>query len=170
MLACSATPEQGLLTEWTLQQEGASQQYQVNVPCTVAGALNRAGVFGEDLFLEDHYKAADKSLFDKPWVYTTCFGAEKGKCTVLRFGGLNYRADIDLNGTRIASADTTCGTFAVREFDVTALVKRSNTLQVTVYRAQPGELNHGYVDWNPRALDESMGITGPVELIVTPDV
>ena len=73
MLACSATPEQGLLTEWTLQQEGASQQYQVNVPCTVAGALNRAGVFGEDLFLEDHYKAADKSLFDKPWVYTTCF-------------------------------------------------------------------------------------------------
>ena len=170
MLACSATPEQGLLTEWTLCQEGASQQYQVNVPCTVAGALNRAGVFGENLFLEDHYKAADKSLFDKPWVYTTCFGAEKGKCTVLRFGGLNYRADIDLNGTRIASADTTCGTFAVREFDVTALVKRSNTLQVTVYRAQPGELNHGYVDWNPRALDESMGITGPVELIVTPDV
>lgn len=170
MLACSATPEQGLLTEWTLCQEGASQQYQVNVPCTVAGALNQAGVFGEDLFLEDHYKTVDKGLFDKPWVYTTRFDAEKGACTILRFNGLNYRADIDLNGTRIAAADTTCGTFVVREFDVTPLIKRSNTLQVTVYRAQPRELNHGYVDWNPRPLDESMGITGPVELIVTPDV
>ena len=168
--SCASAPQQGFLTEWTLQQQGASKKYQVNVPCTVAGALNQAGVFGEDLFLEDHYKAADKSIFDQPWVYSTRFGAEKGKCTILRFNGLNYRADIDLNGTRIASADTTCGTFAVREFDVTPLIKGTNTLKVTVYRAQSGELNHGYVDWNPRPLDESMGITGNVEVIVTPDV
>ena len=170
LLACAPAPQQGMLTDWTLQQQGACQQYQVSVPCTVAGALNQAGVFGQDLFLEDHYKAVDKSIFDQPWVYTTRFSAEKGRSTILRFNGLNYRADIDLNGRRIASADTTCGTFAVREIDVTPWVKSRNTLKVTVYRAQSGELNHGYVDWNPRALDESMGITGPVELITTPDV
>ena len=170
LLSCAPVPEQGRLTDWTLQQQGSSQKYQVSVPCTVAGALNQAGVFGEDLFLEDRYQAADKSLFDQPWVFTTRFDAEKGKCTILRFNGLNFRADIDLNGRRIASADTTCGTFAVREMDVTPWVKSRNTLKITVYRPQSGELNHGYVDWNPRALDESMGITGPVELISTPDV
>ena len=170
LLACAPAPEQGRLTDWTLQQQGSSQKYQVSVPCTVAGALNQAGVFGEDLFLEDRYQAVDKRIFDQPWVYTTHFDADKGACTILRFNGLNYRADIDLNGRRIASADTTCGTFIVRELDVTPWVKNRNTLKVTVYRAQSGELNHGYVDWNPRALDESMGITGPVELISTPDV
>lgn len=170
LLGCAPAPQQGRLSDWTLQQQGARQKYQVTVPCTVAGALNQAGVFGEDLFLEDRYQAVDKSIFDQPWVYTTRFNAEKGQCTILRFNGLNYRADIDLNGRRIASADTTCGTFCVREMDVTSLVKSRNTLKITVYRAQSGELNHGYVDWNPRALDESMGITGPVELISTPDV
>ncbi len=169
-LACVPVAGQGRLTEWTLHQADSPQQYNVTVPCTVAGALNQAGVFGDDLFLEDRYKQVDKSCFDKPWVFTTRFAAPRGKSVILRFNGLNYRADIELNGRRIASADTTCGTFAVREFDVTSLAKRRNTLQVTVYRAQPRELNHGYVDWNPRALDESMGITGPVELIVTPDV
>ena len=129
LLACAPAPQQGMLTDWTLQQQGARQQYQVSVPCTVAGALNQAGVFGEDLFLEDHYKAVDKSIFDQPWVYTTRFSAEKGRSTILRFNGLNYRADIDLNGRRIASADTTCGTFAVREIDVTPWVKSRNTLK-----------------------------------------
>lgn len=38
LLACAPAPEQGWLTDWTLQQQGSSQQYQVNVPCSVAGA------------------------------------------------------------------------------------------------------------------------------------
>jgi len=170
LMGCTAAPQLDVLTDWTLQQQGGGPKYQVKVPCTVAGALNEAGAFGKDLLLEDRYKAADKSLFDKPWVYTTRFGAKKGNCGILRFNGLNYRADVELNGKLIASADTTCGSFAVREIDVTKYLKGNNTLKVTVYRAQSGELNHGYVDWNPRPLDESMGITGPVEFFSTPDV
>ena len=76
-LACVPVAGQGRLTEWTLHQADSPQQYNVTVPCTVAGALNQAGVFGDDLFLEDRYKQVDKSCFDKPWVFTTRFAAPR---------------------------------------------------------------------------------------------
>ena len=170
MLGCSAAAPAGKLEDWTLQRAGDAKTYQVKVPCTVAGALNEAGVFGQDVLDQDRYKDIDKSIFDEPWVYTTRFQAEKGLCHVLRFEGLNFYADIELNGQLIASADTCNGTFSVRELDITPLARKDNKLKVTVRRAQSGDLNHGYVDWNPRALDESMGIIRPVFLISTPDV
>ena len=158
------------LKDWTLRKDGEKTSYKVTVPCTVAGALNEAGVFGENVLDEDRYSKLDKTPFDSPWIYTTTFKTRKGLRHVLRFDGLNYYADVELNGKLIASADTTFGTFSVREFDVTSLVKGTNRLKVTLRRAVDGDLNHGYVDWNPRAIDESMGIIRPVTLITTPDV
>ena len=158
------------LKQSTLQQEGSSEKYNVTVPCTVAGALNEAGALGENILELDHYKQLDRTPFDSPWVFTTQFKAAKGLHHVLRFEGLNFYADVELNGVKIASADTTFGTFSVREFDVTSLAKRNNILKVTLRRAQSGDLNHGFADWNPRPLDESMGIVRPVSLISTPDV
>ena len=160
----------GPLTSWTLQRQGQKQTYKAQVPCTVAGVLNEAGVFGPDVLDQDRYKAIDKSIFDEPWVFTTSFKAQKGMRHVLRFEGLNYYADIELNGKLIASRDTCFGAYSVREFDITALAKSKNTLKVTLRRAHEGDLNAGYVDWNPRPVDESMGIIRPVTLISTPDV
>ena len=160
----------GPLRDWTLQRQGDNTVYNVQVPCTVAGALNEAGYFGPDVLDEDRYKAIDKSIFDSPWVFTTQFKASPALRHVLRFEGLNYYADIELNGKVIARADDTFGPYAVREFDVTGAVKARNTLKVTLRRAQKGDLNAGSVDWNPRPVDESMGIIRPVTLISTPDV
>ena len=158
------------LTDWTLSREGSSKSIKVTVPCTVAGALNQAGEFGDDVYAGENYKNIDKSLFDAPWVYTTKFKAKTGRRNVLRFNSLCYSADIYLNGKLLASADTTVGPFIVREFDVSGKVKANNTLKVKVYKAPAKSLNHGYVDWNPRPVDESMGILGAVTLISTPDV
>ena len=160
------------LTNWKMQRQGDKRTYDVTVPCTVAGALNEAGVFGPDVMEGERYKSIDKSLFDSPWVFSTTFEAAKGLHHVLRFESLGYSAEIKLNGTVIASADTTVGPFCVREFDVTGLVgkKKQNKLQVTVFKAPEKSLNHGYVDWNPRPVDETMGILRKVELISTPDV
>lgn len=172
VLALAAGCAKNDFTKWKMQREGDSRSWNVTVPCTIAGALNEAGYFGKGNILEGlAYKDADKSIFDSPWIFSTRFRAAKGHRHVLRFNSLGYSAEISVNGSVIASADTTAGPFCVREFDVTRLVKKSgNKLQVKVFHAPKGSLNHGWVDWNPRPLDETMGILGDVELISTPDI
>ena len=172
-LVCACTvpvtlnPGDGIiLDKWTLNQEGESRIYDVEVPSTVAGALCDAGVLGEDLLDGLNYFDVDKTIFDKTWVYKTSFGLDKveGQHYDLVFNGLNYYADIFVNDVCVASSDTTYGVFIKREYDVTGLLRKKNTVEVRVRRAQPGDLNIGFVDWNPRPLDESMGITQTVQL------
>ncbi len=154
---------------WTLSRDGAAQRYDASVPSTVAGVLSEAGYFGDNLLEGRNYEKVDKSVFDDTWTYTTTFPGKpaKGRHAELVFDGLDYYADIFLNGKQIASADTTAGVFIRRAYDVTKLLKGSNKLEVKLRRAQKGDLNHGYVDWNPRPLDESMGIVRPVALHTT---
>ncbi len=152
--------------KWTLTREGAPESYSATVPSTVAGTLYEAGYFGEGLLEGKKYQAADKSIFDSPWTYKTVFKGKVrcGQHAELVFDGLNFYADIFLNGEQIASSDTTFGVFISRAYDVTHLLKGRNTLEVKLKRAQKGDLNIGFVDWNPRPLDESMGIVRPVTL------
>ena len=154
---------------WQLTREGASERYDAAVPSTVCGVLAEAGYFGDDLLEGRNYAAADRTPFDAAWTYSTEFTAAPaaGQHFELVFDGLNYYADIFLNGKQIASSDTTLGVFIRRAYDVTALLKGRNSLQVKLRRAQSGDLNHGFVDWNPRPLDESMGIVRPVTLHAT---
>ena len=154
---------------WELSREGDRETYAVTVPSTVCGALSEAGCFSDDLLEGRNYADADRTPFDGVWTYSINFPAQptSGQFTELVFDGLNYYADIFLNGTQIASADTTFGVFCRRAYDVTALLKGCNTLSVKLRRAQSGDLNHGFVDWNPRPLDESMGIVRPVTLHAT---
>ena len=69
-----------------------------------------------------------------------------------------------LNGHQIANSQQMFGTFRQFEFDVTKQISQKNELTVEVLRAQPGEPNTGFVDWNPRPADESMGIFREVSL------
>lgn len=155
-----------VLDSWTLNQEGSLQHYNVEVPSTVAGVLFDQGLLGEDLFEGLNYYQADKSIFDEAWIYKTQFNMDvvEGQNYELVFNGLNYYADITLNDVCIATSDTTYGVFIKRQYDVTNLLKDVNNLEVKIRRAQWGDLNIGFVDWNPRPLDESMGITQTVKL------
>lgn len=158
--------EEYIITEWTLNQEGSETSYDVEVPSTVAGVLADKGVLGEGLMEGDAYYDADKSMFDKKWIYKTSFKLDvnEGQHYDLIFNGLNYYADIFFNDTCIASSDTTFGVFIKRVYDVTDLLREENEVEVRIGRAQSGDLNIGFVDWNPRPLDESMGITQTVKL------
>ena len=81
-------------------------------------------------------------------------------------------SDVWLNGQQIANSQQMFGTFRQFEFDVTKQISQKNELTVEVFRAQPGDPNTGFADWNPRPADESMGIfrevsvktCGPVSL------
>jgi len=173
-MACTkVTPAAGDRTElsagWTLSREGAAEQYAATVPSTVAGTLYEAGFWGKDLLEGRNYAQVDKAVFDDVWTYRTTFAGKpaKGQHTELVFDGLGYYADVFLNGKQLASSDTTAGVFIRRAYDVTGLLKGNNKLEVKLRRAQKGDLNIGFVDWNPRPLDESMGIVRPVTLHTT---
>jgi exo-1,4-beta-D-glucosaminidase len=151
---------------WQLSRAGSAEQWSATVPSTVAGALSDAGYFGDGLLDGRAYAAVDKAPFDEVWTYRTSFAAKPaaGQHFELVFDGLGYYADIFLNGTQIASSDTTFGVFRRRTYEVGDLLRGRNSLEVKLRRAQSGDLNIGFVDWNPRPLDESMGIVRPVTL------
>ena len=154
---------------WQLSRTGGTEKVPAVVPSTVAGTLSSLGYFGDAFLQGRNYADLDKSIFDDEWVYSTTFSARtaEGQHAVLAFDGLNFYADIFLNGTQIASSDTTYGVFTRRAYDVEGLLRGNNKLEVKLRRAQPGDLNIGFVDWNPRPLDESMGIVRPVTLHTT---
>ena len=134
-------------SNWTLTQDSTGKTYPASVPSTVAAVLLESGAELTPEALEGSF------------TYSTVLKApDLSRYYSLRFDGLGYYADIFFNGEKIASKDTTFGVFAVREFDVTPLLKKKNLLQVRLERARPGDLNHGWVDWSPAPEDESMGL------------
>lgn len=151
---------------WKIRKEGDRKEYSATVPSTVAAVLLENGVIPEDILYDGKYYEYDSSVLDGDWWYSNRFklSSPKGRNYTLTFDGLNYYADIWLNGVQIASSDTTYGVFVVRKYDVTELVRPNNELKIKLSRAKDGDLNIGYVDWNPRPFDESMGIVRNVTL------
>ena len=88
VVSFAALAQPHFLSDWTMHREGDSHSYQVKVPCTVAGALNEAGAFGENVLEQDRYFQIDRTQFDSPWVFTTKFDAPKGLHHILCFEGL----------------------------------------------------------------------------------
>jgi exo-1,4-beta-D-glucosaminidase len=139
--------------------------YNASVPSTVMGVLTANGLYKE-IFVGDNYTKINKTQFNDSWWYKTEFDLSNitsENNISLHFDGINYYANIWLNGKLIASRDKVFGTFRQFAFDITALAKKkNNVLAVEIFRAQPGDFNTGFVDWNPRPLDENMGIWRPV--------
>lgn len=117
------------------------------------------------------------SPFRQSWWYRTEFklpSEYKGRTTWLAFDGINYRANVWMNGVQIASADKFEGTWRIFRFDVSAVAKpgESNSLAVEVFPPQPHDLAITLVDWAPMPPDKEMGIwrdvrisaTGPISL------
>ena len=152
--------------------------YAATVPSTLMGILTANGIEPEALTAAD-YQRIDKHQFDASWWYRTTFNLDdlkvesKGfnlntqnskKRVLLSFDGISYRANIWLNGHLVADKDAVAGTYRQFTLDVTPYVGEKNVLAVEVFRAQPGEPNIGFVDWNPRPADESMGIFREVKV------
>jgi exo-1,4-beta-D-glucosaminidase len=97
-----------------------------------------------------------------------------GKTVWLNFKGINYRANVWVNGKQIANSDTVAGAWRTYEFNVTAAVKpgAENVLAVQVFAPTENDLAITFVDWNPAPPDKNMGLwrevylttSGPVAL------
>lgn len=146
--------------------------YEAVVPSTVMGTLTRNGLYA-DVLEGMNYPNIDKSLFDTTWWYRTEFEwphPEEGQHTALMFDGISYAANVWLNGKQIASRDSLYGAFRRFKLDITDVAREKNVLAVEVFRAQSGEPNIGFVDWNPRPADESMGIFREVRVVANNEV
>lgn len=87
----------------------------------------------------------------------------------LRFHGINYRADIWLNGHEIANSTEIAGTNRRYDLNVTKFLKpgKRNVLAVEVWAPTPHDLAVTFVDWNPMPPDKDMGLWGKVNLVAT---
>jgi exo-1,4-beta-D-glucosaminidase len=153
--------------------------YTASVPSTVVGTLVEDGVYPDPYFGMNlrsmpgctypigvnfsNVPMPDDSPFRIPWWYRTEFpvtSAEMQQKVSLHLDGLNYRADIWLNGRKVASSRDVVGTFRVFEFDVTEYVKHDkvNILAVELFPPEPGNLALTWVDWNPTPPDKNMGL------------
>ena len=159
--------------ELSVPGTGVDGWYDAAVPSTVMGVLTRNGVYTDEVLIGENYKNIDKSLFDTAWWYRTEFEMPRpaeGQHVSLMFDGISYAANIWLNGRQIADRDSLYGSFRRFKLDVTDAVQEKNVLAVEVYRARPGEPNIGFVDWNPRPADESMGIFREVRVLTNGEV
>jgi exo-1,4-beta-D-glucosaminidase len=150
------------------------------LPDVDVGMNLRDIVGGDDYAIGGNFSLADmspKNPYRVSWWYRTEIDlprADERGTTWLSFDGINYRANIWLNGQRIAGDGDVVGAYRRYAFDVTATARRGqrNALAVQVFAPTKDDLAPGFADWNPMPADKDMGIwqdvyvttTGPVRL------
>jgi exo-1,4-beta-D-glucosaminidase len=112
------------------------------------------------------------SPFRVSWWYRTEFeipADAAGKTLWLNFNGINYRADIWVNGQKLAGTNGVAGRFRRCEFGATKflLPGNKNAIAVAVFAPEADELGITWVDWNPTPPDKDMGLWGDVSLAMS---
>ncbi len=139
----------------------ATNWYDAVVPGTVLGSLTSTGVI-EDPYFGINMQNVDPEQFKQPWWFRTTFqlsATDLQKTVSLRFNGINYRADLWINGKKVAGKNTFAGTYRMFTFKINDFIKEGeNTLALKMWQHADGEYSVGFVDWNPLPRDRNMGI------------
>jgi exo-1,4-beta-D-glucosaminidase len=135
--------------------------FPTSVPSTVLAALVGNGVYPDPYFGMNLQSIPD--LTGSPWWYRTEFVLPQeynNKSIWLHFNGINYKANIWLNGEKIADNTTVQGMFRLYEFNITSYITfaENNSLAVEVFAPTDHDLWDSWVDWNPTPPDRDMGI------------
>lgn len=104
------------------------------MPATVLEILQEDGVYPNLYFGKNLAEKVPQDLFREDWWYRTTFKAPAGECYTLEFPGINYRAEIWLNGEKVADTNQVVGMYAAHELNVTRWIKRGarNVLAIKV--------------------------------------
>src|ERR1700678_1467810 len=170
----------------------ASDWIAADVPTTVVAAQIKSGLLPDPFYAMNlrqypglsypigsnfsNIPMPPDSPYAVSWWYRKEFALPNvfsGKTVWLNFRGINYRANIFLNGKRIADSNDVAGAWRTYEFNVTSAVKQgTNVLAVQVWAPSENSLAITFVDWNPAPPDKNMGLwrevylttSGPVAL------
>jgi len=175
------------------QADNPSAWLPANVPGTVLSSYIDAGAVPDISYGNDQEFISD-SYFNSDFVYRGIlpFEGADGRRVFLDFGGINWKADVSLNGTPLGSIE---GAFTRGRFDVTELVRKGdNEVEVLVHRPDhPGSTkgstlkrippNGGVLgadnptfhasigwDWIPTVRGRNIGIWRDVRFSVSGDV
>jgi len=167
--------------------------YPATLPSTVLSALVRDNVYLDPYFgmnlrtiagteypIDEefaNFRMPPDSPFRHSWWYRTEFKMPRdyaGSTLWLRFDGINYRANLWVNGRQAASSDKFAGMWRLFNFDVTSQIRtgEKNCVAVEVFPPQARDLAMTFVDWAPLPPDKEMGLwrdvrvraTGPVAM------
>jgi exo-1,4-beta-D-glucosaminidase len=162
--------------------------HNASVPATVVAALVKDKTLPDPFFRENLRQLAgvtypvganfsniamhSDSPYAVSWWYRKRFevpDSYRGKTVWLKFDGINYRADIWLNGKQIAGSNEVAGAWRTYEFNVTSAVKTGaeNVLAVQVWAPTQNDLAITFVDWNPAPPDKNMGLWREVSLVAS---
>lgn len=147
--------------------------YNAIVPGTVLGSWATNGVI-KDPYFGINMQKIDPEQFKKPWWFRTTFqlkAADLKKKVSLRFNGINYRADLWINGKKVVGKDSFAGTFRMFTFNINNyIIKGRNTIALKMWQHADGEYSIGFVDWNPLPRDRNLGIFREVFLEINEGV
>ncbi|HUK23506.1 MAG TPA: hypothetical protein VLV49_02920 [Terriglobales bacterium] len=183
--SCKVEQKGETISTAAFQPEG---WYPASVPTTVLAALVKDKVYPDPDFGMNlrsfpgvtypiganfsNIAMAQDSPFMVPWWYRKRFelpASDHGKVIWLDFGGINYRANIWLNGKQIANIGEAAGAWRTYEFNITDIVTvgKANVLAVEVFSPLPDDLATNFVDWNPAPPDKNMGLWRAVEIVAS---
>jgi exo-1,4-beta-D-glucosaminidase len=159
--------------------------HKASVPTTVVAALVADGTYPDpyyglnlkslpgmdypsSIFFSNQPMPAD-SPFRCSWWFRTDFPTPVEalkRATWLHFDGINYRANIWLNGEKIADAKDVAGMMRRFDFDVTKQLAsgKTNALAIEIFAPEKNDLGLTWVDWNPAPADKDMGLWKDVYL------
>ncbi|HEX7340369.1 MAG TPA: glycoside hydrolase family 2 TIM barrel-domain containing protein [Rhodanobacteraceae bacterium] len=148
--------------------------YPVSAHVTVMAGLMENGKYPDVFYGVDMRKVqvpdTNHRHFQIPWWYRGTFKVEAGPQnlhTFIRLNGIIPRADVWLNGHKIAGHAQIAGAYTTHAIDVTGLVHAGdNVLAIRVHPASTQrDLVIGWVDWNPEPPDVNMGIWRNVDIV-----
>jgi exo-1,4-beta-D-glucosaminidase len=143
--------------------------YPSSVPSTVLAALVKDGVY-PDPYRGNNFNSIPTAPFTGSYWYRTEFTlpiTDDGQASWLNLDGINYKANVWLNGELINPQKQLTGTFSSHELDVSAELRRGkpNALAIEVFPPDlKRDLALSWLDWNPTPADRNMGIWRDVYL------
>lgn len=197
-----------LTSGWSLQSSSETDQsgdllstadaltlgwHKTDLPTTVLAALVQNNVYpdpyyGDNLTKIPGYQEGrwlsmpEGSPFRHSWWFAKSFNFPESaadRYVTLHFDGINYQANIWLNGKLVAGKDQVIGMFRRFQFDVTKLSKPGQPQYLAVEIIGPGQMSErnfrtkqveattGWDDHNPQPPDLNMGIWEDVFLVIS---
>ena len=148
--------------------------YPITIPSTIIAGLLANHEYNFDPFYAKNFeKLADKRL-DSTWWFRREFvlpASQKNKNIILKLQGINYKANVWLNGVLVADSSYIKGPFRIIELDITKHINYSgkNVLALEILRPfnpnrHDGDLAIDYADWIHYPPDYNGGIVNNVEI------